>query len=109
MPDVRRAADRFRTVGDGVQTWHSFSYGAHYDPDRIRFGPVMAINTEHVEPGQGYEVHDHADVEIVTWVLAGARSTPRRRWPWRWPPARRDSLPAADNHHAITGAEAIYP
>ena len=38
-------------IGDGVQTWHSFSYGMHYDPDQIGFGPVMAINTEHVEPG----------------------------------------------------------
>jgi redox-sensitive bicupin YhaK (pirin superfamily) len=71
MPEVRRAADRFHTVADGVETWHSFSYGAHYDPDRIRFGPVMAINTEHVAPDGGYDVHDHADVEIVTWVLQG--------------------------------------
>lgn len=71
MPDVRRADQRFHTVGDGVQTWHSFSYGAHYDPEQIRFGPVMAINTEHVAPGRGYDVHHHADVEIVTWVLAG--------------------------------------
>ncbi|MFI5429058.1 pirin family protein [Aeromicrobium sp. UC242_57] len=71
MPDVRRAADRFHTVGDGVETWHSFSYGVHYDPDRIGFGPIMAINAEHVAPGGGYDVHDHADVEIVTWVLDG--------------------------------------
>ncbi|MFC5676177.1 pirin family protein [Aeromicrobium endophyticum] len=71
MPEIRRAGQRFHTVGDGVQTWHSFSYGAHYDPDQIGFGPVMAINTEHVEPGGGYDVHDHADVEIVTWVLEG--------------------------------------
>ena len=71
MPDVCRADQRFRTVGDGVQTSHSFSYGAHYDPDRIRFGPIMAINTEHVEPGRGYDVHHHADTEIVTWVLTG--------------------------------------
>ncbi|AWB91123.1 pirin family protein [Aeromicrobium chenweiae] len=68
---VSRAADRFHTTGDGVETWHSFSYGAHYDPDRIAFGPVMAINTEHVAPGRGYDLHDHADVEIVTWVLHG--------------------------------------
>jgi redox-sensitive bicupin YhaK (pirin superfamily) len=71
MPDVRRASQRFHTVGDGVQTWHSFSYGAHYDPEQIGFGPIMAINTEHVAPGRGYDVHDHADVEIVTWVLEG--------------------------------------
>jgi redox-sensitive bicupin YhaK (pirin superfamily) len=71
MPELARAADRFHTVGGGVQTWHSFSYGAHYDPNRIGYGPIMAINTEHVEPGGGYDVHDHADVEIVTWVLQG--------------------------------------
>jgi redox-sensitive bicupin YhaK (pirin superfamily) len=72
MPEVLRAAERFHTVGDGVETWHSFSYGAHYDPDRIAFGAVMAINTEHVAPGAGYDEHRHADVEIVTWVLSGA-------------------------------------
>jgi redox-sensitive bicupin YhaK (pirin superfamily) len=71
MREVRRAAQRFHTIGDGVQTWHSFSYGVHYDPEQIRFGPVMAINTEHVAPGGGYDVHEHADVEIVTWVLEG--------------------------------------
>lgn len=71
MPEIRRAAQRFHTLVDGVQTWHSFSYGQHYDPEQIRFGPVMAVNTEHVEPGRGYDTHDHADVEIVTWVLAG--------------------------------------
>ncbi|QGG40292.1 pirin family protein [Aeromicrobium yanjiei] len=68
---VRRAAERFHTVGDGVETWHSFSYGVHYDPEQIAFGPVMAINTEHVAPGRGYDLHTHADVEIVTWVLHG--------------------------------------
>ncbi|MCL3817493.1 pirin family protein [Aeromicrobium wangtongii] len=71
MPEVRRAAERFHTVGDGVQTWHSFSYGVHYDPEQIGFGPVMAINTEHIAPGGGYDTHRHADVEIVTWVLQG--------------------------------------
>lgn len=71
MPEIRRAAQRFHTLGDGVQTWHSFSYGQHYDPEQIRFGPLMAINVEHVEPGRGYDAHGHADVEIVTWVLEG--------------------------------------
>jgi redox-sensitive bicupin YhaK (pirin superfamily) len=72
MPDIRRADDRFRTDGDGVSTWHSFSYGAHYDPQNVGFGPLIAINTERIDAGRGYELHHHADVEIVTWVLQGA-------------------------------------
>lgn len=72
MPEIRRADDRFRTDGDGVSTWHSFSYGAHYAPDNVGFGPLIAINTERIDAGRGYELHHHADVEIVTWVLQGA-------------------------------------
>ncbi len=71
MREIRRADQRFRTDAHGVTTWHSFSYGAHYDPDNVGFGPLIAINTESVAPGKGYDQHHHADVEIVTWVLAG--------------------------------------
>lgn len=70
--DVQRSADRFVTETDDVTTRHSFSYGAHYDPDNIAFGPIIAINEESVRPGAGYDAHHHADVEIVTWVLDGA-------------------------------------
>lgn len=73
MPSrVRRAGERYVTEGEGVRTLHSFSYGAHYDPDNVAFGALVAINEEHVEPGRGYDAHRHADVEIVTWVLEGA-------------------------------------
>ena len=70
--DVQRSADRYLTETDDVTTRHSFSYGAHYDPDNIAFGPIIAINEESVRPGAGYDAHHHADVEIVTWVLDGA-------------------------------------
>lgn len=71
MPDVRRGKDRYLTTGDGTSTRHSFSYGIHYDPANIGFGEIIAINEEYADPGQGYELHHHANVEIVTWVLEG--------------------------------------
>jgi redox-sensitive bicupin YhaK (pirin superfamily) len=74
MPEpgrVRRAADRFHTVADGTETFHSFSYGRHYDADNVGFGPVVAINEERLAPGVGYDEHHHADADIVTWVLEG--------------------------------------
>jgi redox-sensitive bicupin YhaK (pirin superfamily) len=70
--DVQRSADRFVTKTRDVTTLHSFSYGAHYDPENIAFGPIIAINEESVRPAAGYDSHHHADVEIVTWVLDGA-------------------------------------
>ncbi|GAA3536092.1 hypothetical protein AFL01nite_08480 [Aeromicrobium flavum] len=74
MPEprvVRRAADRFHTLADGTETFHAFSYGRHYDPERVGFGPVVAINEERLAPGAGYDEHHHSDAEIVTWVLEG--------------------------------------
>ena len=70
--ELRRADQRYLTVGDGTSTRHSFSYGSHYDPENVGFGALLAINTESVAPGAGYDEHRHMDVEIVTWVLAGA-------------------------------------
>jgi redox-sensitive bicupin YhaK (pirin superfamily) len=72
MPELITCADKFHTSADGIETTHSFSYGAHYDPARINFGPIMAINFERLAPGAGYDAHKHSFVEIVTWVLEGA-------------------------------------
>jgi redox-sensitive bicupin YhaK (pirin superfamily) len=77
--EVRRSADRFTTVAPArpgaaagwAATHHSFSFGEHYDPDNVGFGPVVALNDETVRAGEGYPDHLHRDVEIVTWVLSG--------------------------------------
>lgn len=71
--EVRRGADRF-PGGDpaaGVETRHAFSFAGHYDPDLLRFGPLVACNEELLAPGAGFAAHNHAELEIVTWVVAG--------------------------------------
>lgn len=70
--DVRRAADRFATPGEGLTSRHSFSFGAHYDPGNVGFAVLVAHNDDVVAPGAGYATHPHADTEIVTWVLEGS-------------------------------------
>ena len=73
MPDrvIVRSGDRYLTDAGDIATRHSFSYGAHYDPANVGFGPIRAVNTERLAPGAGYDAHRHADVEIVTWVVSG--------------------------------------
>lgn len=76
MIDVRRSAERY-PGGDpaaGISSLHSFSFGPHYDPDNLRFGPLLACNEERLPPGTGFDEHPHSHTEIVTWVLSGELS-----------------------------------
>ncbi|TDW61050.1 pirin family protein [Kribbella pratensis] len=70
--EIRRAGERFRTASEWLDSRHSFSFGAHYDPANVGFGFLVAHNDETVAPGTGFETHPHQDLEIVTWVLRGA-------------------------------------
>lgn len=70
--DYRAASERFVTRAEGRTTWHSFSFGAHYDPANVGFARLVAHNDERLPAGTGYPDHPHEDLEIVTWVLSGA-------------------------------------
>ena len=70
--DIRRAADRFRTENEWLDSHHSFSFGPYYDPANVGFGLLLVHNDEVVAPGTGFDTHPHQDLEIVTWVLRGA-------------------------------------
>jgi quercetin 2,3-dioxygenase len=69
--EVRRSGDRFETVQPGITTRHCFSSGAHYDPDNVAFGALLAVDEHVVAPGAGFARHAHRGVDILTWVLAG--------------------------------------
>lgn len=68
---VHRAAQRFRTATGWLDSRHSFSAGAHYDPANTHFGLLLLHNEDAVVPGRGYDEHPHRDTEILTWVLEG--------------------------------------
>jgi hypothetical protein len=68
---VLRAAQRFRSSGPGIQSWHCLSAGAHYDPANVVFGPIIGVDEHVLAPGAGFGRHAHAGVDIVSWVLAG--------------------------------------
>lgn len=71
MLDVRRAGTRFHTELDWLDSWHSFSFGQHFDPANTHHGLLVVSNDDRVAPGEGFGSHSHRDMEIVTWVLSG--------------------------------------
>lgn len=70
--EVRRGSARFLTRESGRSTRHSFSFGPHYDPDNVSFGPMTCHDDHLLRGGLGFTDHPHSDIEIVTWVLSGA-------------------------------------
>lgn len=70
--EVRSAQQRFLTQAEGRTTWHSFSFGSHYDPTNVGFAQLVALNDEHLPVGNGYAPHPHRGIEIVSVVLDGA-------------------------------------
>jgi redox-sensitive bicupin YhaK (pirin superfamily) len=72
MITLRKAADRFHTRAGWLDSWHTFSFADHYDPEHMGFGTLRVINDDTVQPGEGFGTHSHRDMEILTYVLQGA-------------------------------------
>ncbi len=70
--EIRRGTGRYLTRGEGYFTRHSFSFGSHYDPENVAFGPLVCHDDHRLKAGRGFTEHPHRDVEIVTWVLTGS-------------------------------------
>lgn len=68
---IRSAVDRFASAHDGIRSWHSFSAGAHYDPDNVSHGSLVGVDEHLVAPGEGFEWHGHRNVTIVSYVVSG--------------------------------------
>jgi quercetin 2,3-dioxygenase len=69
--DIRRAETRAHTQIGWLDSWHSFSFGRHYDPANTHHGLLLVSNDDRVAPANGFPTHFHRDMEIVTWVLTG--------------------------------------
>jgi quercetin 2,3-dioxygenase len=54
-----------------LDSWHTFSFGGYYDPNRIHFGTLRVLNDDTVAPGMGFGRHPHDNMEIISIPLEG--------------------------------------
>jgi redox-sensitive bicupin YhaK (pirin superfamily) len=71
MIKVIKSRDRFHANHGWLDTrWH-FSFDSYYDPENMNWGALRVFNDDVIQPAQGFGMHPHRDMEIVTYVLEG--------------------------------------
>ncbi|HTS12326.1 MAG TPA: pirin family protein [Candidatus Limnocylindrales bacterium] len=72
MLQVRPSDERGRNKLSWLDTRFTFSFDQYYDPEHVNFRTLRVLNEDVVSPGQGFGMHPHRDMEILTWILEGA-------------------------------------
>lgn len=65
------AASRGHVQFSWLNTYHTFSFGNYYNPERIHFGMLRVLNDDVIDSGMGFGKHPHDNMEIITIPLSG--------------------------------------
>ncbi len=72
MFKLRKADERGHFDLGWLDTYHTFSFSEYHDPAYMGFRSLRVLNDDVVQPGKGFGMHGHRDMEIVTYILNGA-------------------------------------
>ncbi|TCS92854.1 pirin family protein [Hazenella coriacea] len=72
MIQVIRSQERYNANYGWLDAKYSFSFNRYYDPNNLQFGSLRVFNEDQIQPGAGFGMHSHDNMEIITYVISGA-------------------------------------
>jgi redox-sensitive bicupin YhaK (pirin superfamily) len=69
---IRPSRERLRTRIGWLDSRHTFTFEEHIDPRHMGYRALRVLNEDRVAPGRGYGSHPRRDLELMTYVIAGA-------------------------------------
>ena len=67
----RPSNERLHSRLSWLDSRHPFSFSNHFDPAWTGFGPLLVINDDTIAAGEGFGMHPHRDMEIITVMVEG--------------------------------------
>jgi quercetin 2,3-dioxygenase len=71
MIHLRKSTDRGHANHGWLDTWNTFSYSTYFDPKYTKFGSLRVLNEDTIQPGTGFALQPHQNMEMITYVDRG--------------------------------------
>lgn len=71
MISVIPSDQRHHSDAGWLSTYWHFSFSDYYDPRNMNWSALRVFNEDVVQPNNGFPMHPHKDMEIITYVIDG--------------------------------------
>lgn len=68
---IDRASSRGYANNGWLTTYYTFSFADYYNPQKIHFGALRVLNDDKIAPKEGFGMHPHKNMEVITLPLHG--------------------------------------